>query len=455
VTVVRLKDMDNNIMVVDGSSVSRELIARRLEDALPGTRVTACSTAAEALRQLEGTRFSLITTALMLPDADGLDLCRKVRSSKLHHYTPLIVISSDADQRLMHEGFAAGVSDYFDKSRGFKAFGRFIKEFLKRYPGLYGRVLYIEDSRTVAVVTQGMLTQHGLDVVHTTTVEDALELLGEARDNPAKGFDLVITDFHLQGEMTGGDLLYVLRAGQHYSLQELPVLVITGNEDVSTQVEVFGAGANDFVIKPLVEEVVMARVRSLLLIRHQFDTMQRQAAELERMAGTDVLTGVHNRRFLIDQGQRFLNSDADAWAMIVDLDHFKRINDTYGHLIGDRVLIATGGLLNELFQDGLAARFGGEEFVVLLHGDDAPQRADEFRCRLEQLRPADVTVTVSVGLAPVAEHPDADLNSLLGIADQALYGAKAAGRNQVHLALTGGLVSPLAAWQSHHAAATG
>ena len=64
-------------------------------------------------------------------------------------------------------------------------------------------------------------------------------------------------------------------------------------------------------------------------------------------------------------------------------------------------------------------------------------------------------MTVSVGLAPVAEHPDADLNSLLGIADQALYGAKAAGRNQVHLALTGGLVSPLAAWQSHHAAATG
>ncbi len=438
--------MSANIMVVDGSSVSRELIARRLTESLPGTRVTACGTAAEAIALLEQERYSLITTSLMLPDADGLDLCRRVRQNKRHHYAPVIVISSDADQRLMLEGFKAGVSDYFDKSLGFKAFGAFIREFLHRHPALYGRILYVEDSRTAAAVTRTLLEQHGLEVVHTMTAEEALELLGDAHDKKQHGFDLVITDFHLKGEMTGGDLLYMLRARQHYSQQELPVLVITGNEDVSTQVEVFHAGANDFVIKPLIEEVVMARVRSLLLIKHQFDALEDQAADLERLASTDALTGVRNRRYLVEEGQRFLNGHDYPWVGIIDIDHFKRINDTYGHLVGDQVLIALGGALNRAFPDGLAARFGGEEFVILGHGKDMPQRAEAFRMEVEKLVPAEVSVTVSIGLASPDEHPGRDLNSMLGIADQALYGAKAAGRNQVHLTLIAGMVAPYATW---------
>jgi len=254
----------------------------------------------------------------------------------------------------------------------------------------------------------------------------------------------VITDFFLKGEMTGGDLLYVLRARQHYSQQELPVLVITGNDDVSTQVEVFRAGANDFVNKPLVEEVLMARVRSLLLIKHQFDAIRRQAADMERLATTDALTGVRNRRYLVDEGQGFLSRTPQGWAMIVDLDHFKRINDGFGHLIGDKVLMAMGDTLNRLFPDGLCARFGGEEFVVLLHGDGVPARAEALRAEVEKLKPAGVDVTLSLGLAPVAEHPGKDLNALLGIADQALYKAKAEGRNRVCLTHGDGSISPVA-----------
>lgn len=434
--------MDSGIMVVDGSALSREVIMRRVAETLPQTRVVGCGSAAEALGCMEVERFSLITSALLLPDMDGLDFCRRVRASKRHHYCPVIVISSDAEQRLRREGYAAGITDYFDKSLGFKAFGQFIKNFLERHAPLYGRVLYVEDSRTAAALTRQMLEQHGLQVVHTLSAEEALERLEAAGSDPAQAFDMVITDFHLEGAMTGGDLLYVLRARRHYSQQELPVLVITGNEDVQTQVEVFHAGANDFVIKPLVEEVAMARVRSLLLIKHQFDALKRQTEDMERLATTDSLTGTRNRRYLVEEGQRFLGAGEEAWVMIVDLDHFKRINDTQGHLVGDQVLMAMGALLNRLFPDGLVARFGGEEFVVLLHGGDVPARAERLRQEVTKMRPAGVETTISIGLAAATEHPGHLLNALLGLADQALYGAKAAGRNSVRLALCGGVIIP-------------
>jgi two-component system cell cycle response regulator len=423
--------MGNNILLVDGSSATREVLTRRLQQAMPESHITSCARAAEALERMEQQRYSLITTALLLPDMDGLDLCRRIRRGKRHRYAPVIVVSSEADQRLLHEGFNAGVTNYFDKALGFMAFGRFIKSFLEHNPDLCGRILYIEDSKTAAIATRQMIEEHGMEVVHVTSVEEALSLLNETRSNPQKSFDLVITDFHLKGKMTGGDLLYFVRVRLHYSQQELPVLVTTGNEETQTQVEVFHAGGNDFVIKPLVEEIVMARVRSLLLVKYQYDALRLQAADMEKIATTDALTGTRNRRYLVDEGQRFLASIPNGWVMIIDLDHFKSINDTQGHLMGDKVLMAMGELLNRSFDDGLPARFGGEEFVAIAHGADMPMRAEALRKAVEQLNPAGISVTVSIGLVSVASYPRENLNKLLSRADKALYTAKAAGRNRI------------------------
>ncbi|MCG8079454.1 MAG: GGDEF domain-containing protein, partial [Candidatus Thiodiazotropha taylori] len=132
-------------------------------------------------------------------------------------------------------------------------------------------------------------------------------------------------------------------------------------------------------------------------------------------------------------GETFLNQQNDGWVIIIDLDHFKRINDTQGHLVGDQVLIAMGRLLNQLFQDGLPVRFGGEEFVVLAHGDSMPGRCEAMRKAVEALKPGGVEVTVSIGLVAVEDHAEQDLNSLLGLADKALYAAKEAGRNRLFI----------------------
>ncbi len=430
----------NRILVVDGSEVARTLIARILNEEIPDTETVACGSVAEADRLLDESGFDLITTALMLPDADGLELCRRIRASQRHHYTPTVVVSGDADSRLLREGFAAGVTDYFDKSLGYRAFADFIKAFLQRNSGLVGRILYVEDSRTAAMRLIRLMEGHGLQVVHTTHAEQALELLRNA--GPATGgdqdpFDVVVTDFYLQGHLTGGDLLHAIRARYHYSRQEMPVLVLTGSEADDRQAEVFHAGANDFVTKPVVEEVLMARIRSLLLIRQQFAALKRQSDHLRRLATTDSLTRVCNRRYLLDHGERFLASrdHQPVAALLMDIDHFKKINDIHGHITGDRVLEALGALLRErLPEDALAVRFGGEEFALLvprcsLH--DARRCAEDLRLEVEALQPAGVPVTVSIGVATNQIGSGMRLTELIGEADRALYAAKAQGRNRV------------------------
>ena len=439
------------MLVVDGSTVSRQILSRILQDEISQVEVESCKTGKEAIKKLQEKPFDLITTALMLPDMDGLALCRNIRSAHTQQYTPVIVVSGDADERLLQEGFNAGVTDYFDKSSGYKAFGDFIKSFTQRNSRLVGHVLFIEDSKTAAAVICKILEKHGLKVTHTDSAELAMDLLrkqhtGEHDEEP---FDLVITDFYLKGELTGGDLLYAIRTRFHYSQQELPVLVITGNDDQKTQVEVFHAGGNDFVTKPILEEVIMARIRLLLLIRHQFEALKQQAENMRRIATTDSLTGVRSKRYLVDNGEEYIQNTANqtVWAMLIDIDFFKKINDTLGHITGDHVLAELGAKLNLSFPNDMVVRFGGEEFSVLMKNQtpaEAMKAAEALRRDIEKLKPADVDLTISIGLASMQEFPDANLTQILVLADKALYHSKETGRNRVSYNLVDGIkLSPL------------
>lgn len=428
------------ILVVDGSEVARTIVTRVVEEEMPHARITHCGTGREALACMQSEHFDLITTALMLPDMDGLDLSRGVRGDQVHRYTPVIVVSGDADERLLREGFAAGVTDYFDKALGYRAFAEFIKDFTRRNSGLVGRILYVEDSPTAAAQTTRLMERHGLQVQHTASAEEALDLLLECTRGEAApcAVDIVVTDFYLKGRLTGGDLLHAIRAKLRLSQQEMPVLVITSVEPGDArQAEVFHAGANDFVSKPIVEEILLARIRSLLLIKQQFNALRGQTEQMRLLATTDSLTGVRNKRYLLDHGEQFIadRRNQPVSAMLIDIDHFKKINDNYGHITGDRILEALGGLLgSSLREDTLVVRFGGEEFAVLLPRctlQDAQNRAESLRVQVESLRPAGHRITVSIGLAATEPQADLDLTQLLTQADRALYAAKAHGRNLV------------------------
>ena len=428
------------IMVVDRSEVAQSIIAHILQKEMQNVYIVTCGSAEEALEYIHREKFDLITTALLLPGLDGLDLCHEIRQSSQQQSTPVVIVSSDADKRLLREGFSAGVSDYFNKSLGYRALVEFIKEITQRQAGLVGRVLYVEDSLTTARVTYKLMQNHGFKVTHVTSAEQALNILKQDSGNHdnTKEYDVVFTDFFLKGEMSGGDLLHAIRTQLHCSRQELPVLVITVKNNESCQADIFHSGANDFIVKPTSDEVLISRLKSLLLIKQQYNVLKRYSRDMYQLATTDALTGVRNKEFLFHDGPEFIKKYKNTCLMMVDIDKLEYINSNYGHITGDHVLHMIGHYLNEYFIDKetVIARFGGKKFTILLSDCDAEHAesiADSLREKIMVLRPDDMEVTVSIGLAMIGERK-VSLNRLIMSADDALENAKQQGINRVFTA---------------------
>ncbi|WP_426270804.1 response regulator [Dyella kyungheensis] len=248
------------VLVVDGSKVVRQLIARVLKAELPDSDVVGAGSGAEAKELLDGAAFDFITISLRLPDMDGLELARHVRESAAQAYVPIVVVSGDVDDRLHNRTLGEHVTDYFDKSLGFQALAEFIRGYVKPSDSAEGEVLYVEDSRVVALATRRILEKHGLTVYHVVSVEDALVLLDKAKDEGKVGADIVLTDVSLKGELTGGDLLERIRREYLYGKGRLPVLVMTGDENPANQAALLRAGANDLVEKPIEEKLLMTKL---------------------------------------------------------------------------------------------------------------------------------------------------------------------------------------------------
>ena len=257
------------VLVVDGSRVVRQLIGRLVKAELPGVEVVGCDSGAEAQQLLGDGVFDFITIALRLPDMDGLELARFVRESAPQVYVPIVVVSGDVEDRLHRRALGEHVTDYFDKSLGFKALAEFIRGYVSPESAAEGVVLYVEDSRVVALATRRMLEKIGLTVRHVVSVEDALALLETSRAQGEVGADVVLTDVSLKGELTGGDLLEHIRGEYGYGKGTLPVLVMTGDENPANQAALIKAGANDLVEKPVEERLLVTKLLfQLRVARH-------------------------------------------------------------------------------------------------------------------------------------------------------------------------------------------
>ncbi len=248
------------VLVVDGSKVVRRLIEQVLHAELSGVSVIGCGSGAEAYAALELAPVDFVTTALRLPDMDGLELARSVRLHAPQAYVPIVVVSGDVNERLQARALGEDVTDYFDKSLGFGALAEFIRGYVQPQGQASGEVLYVEDSRVVALATRRMLEKYGLTVQHVVSVEDALVLLDAAKAAGGVGADVVLTDVNLKGELTGGDLLARIRNDYGYGKGRLPVLVMTGDDNPRNQAVLLRAGANDLVQKPIEERLLVTKL---------------------------------------------------------------------------------------------------------------------------------------------------------------------------------------------------
>lgn len=247
------------VMVVDGSKLVRKLIGDVLTREVADVEVVACGSIAEARTALALGPVNLVTTSLALADGDGIALARAVREASGQAYVPVIVVSGDAQAHLESRRFTEDVTDYFDKALGHTALAAFIRGYVQPQPIPGARVLYVEDSRVVALATKRMLERHDITVRHFVGVEEALEYLETHRGQDDPGADLVLTDVYLKGALSGHDLLERVRTDFGYGKRRLPVLVMTGDSNPVNQSELLRAGANDLVLKPTEERLLITK----------------------------------------------------------------------------------------------------------------------------------------------------------------------------------------------------
>ncbi|TQD48858.1 response regulator [Marilutibacter aestuarii] len=246
-------------MVVDGSKLVRKLIGDTLRRSVERVEVVSCGSIAEARDALAEAPVNLVTTALVLPDGDGVALARSVRDAAGQAYVPVIVVSGSAQSHLESRQFTEDVTDYFDKALGHEALAAFILGYVQPEAIPDARVLYVEDSKVVALATKRMLERHGVKVMHFIGVEEALEYLEAQRGDEDPGADLVLTDVYLKGELSGMDLLQRLREDFRYGKRRLPVLVMTGDDNKDNQSKLLRQGANDLVLKPIEERLLITK----------------------------------------------------------------------------------------------------------------------------------------------------------------------------------------------------
>lgn len=293
------------------------------------------------------------------------------------------------------------------------------------------KVFIVDDDVAVCRLFSQMLTRFGYETVAETDGRKAMQRLH------SEAFDIVLLDLR----MPDVDSIALLRQIKH-DFEDLPVIIVTGHGSIENAIESVRAGAIDFVTKPVEMSVLDIRIKKALEHMHN-----------RRLATTDGLTGLYNYRTFserlaqeVDRASRY---HRPLSLIMLDIDHFKLFNDTYGHPQGDNALINLARVLQRLSRaSDVVARYGGEEFVLILPETDranAIALGHRLRAYIEQQRFSDdgspaSNLTVSIGIATY--NPTHTKETLLEAADMALYRAKRAGRNRVAVGQCGTIEPP-------------
>jgi two-component system cell cycle response regulator len=292
-------------------------------------------------------------------------------------------------------------------------------------------VLIADDSIVVRAVVRGSLEDEGYRVIEAV---DGLAALEYCRLDPP---DVLLLDVEMP-QIDGYQVLSALKSD--VDLRDIPVVFLTSRSHTADVVAGLRGGAHDYLKKPFENIELIARVGSAVHVKKLQDQLRQRNADLDRMSRTDALTGLYNRRHLDEELLR-QNSNASRHqdplcVVLLDIDRFKRVNDSYGHSAGDLVLRAFADRLRaELRAGDIAGRWGGEEFLIIMPRTDADggfEVADRLRRAIaaKPIAAGDVDIDVTVSGGCVSCTGDS-AEALLQLADSCLYRAKASGRNKI------------------------
>lgn len=441
------------VLVVDDEAAVRESVAEVLR--LGGYEISLAAGGEEALALVEAGHPDAILLDLLMPGMDGYEVCRVLKEDLRTREIPVIILTGFQDARSRDMAMGSGAEEFLTKpfsraellarvgavlrtqrlARCLAEIRRGSAEAPRRPEMPGGSLLLVEDEREFSEGVRELFAGSGVEV-------RAARSLGAGRAALAERVpDVLLLDLRLP-DGDGLDLVREVRADAR--LSGASVLILTAVGEVASKVRGLEMGADDYLVKPVSAVELRARVRNQLQAKRGRDEVLARFSEASSRAILDGLTGLYNRGHLDEALPKFVDGARrhrqDLCAILADVDHFKRVNDEWGHGAGDAVLRHLGALFQrEVRAMDWAARYGGEEFAVVLPMTGIATAllvAERLRSRVEGTevalpgREEPLRITVSLGVAGLGEGA-AGAEELLLRADKALYLAKRMGRNQV------------------------
>lgn len=411
------------ILIIEDSRFFIQLVTKAVGEVVQAETVVATSLA-ETRKAIEEAEipFDLALTDIMLPDDDEGEAVSLV----LDHSIPCIVFTAVFSESLRKRLLARNVIDYVVKNS--PAGLDYLMNLVSRlHRNRLTQVMVVDDSETARTYISDLLKSYQFKVIEAENGNDAVQKLKET-----PGIRMVISDYHMP-DMDGIEMLRRMRIS--HDQDRLCIIGLSSGGGSALSAQFIKMGANDFINMPFLREEFFCRVMQNIRMLDMVES-------LTDMATKDSLTGIHNRRFFFEAGDTLLASakrdQVTLTTAMLDIDYFKKINDTFGHETGDAVLKEVAAVIRrKCRQTDLVARIGGEEFSILsVNMDDAAARRffEDLRGTIESTRirfkDENFHVTVSIGVCQGAKDT---LGDMVKVADDLLYAAKNAGRNRVEI----------------------
>ena len=451
--------MTARVLVVDDIHANVKLLEARLQAEY--FEVLTAHSGEQALDILSREHIDVVLLDVMMPGMDGFEACRRIKSNHATHHIPVVMVTALDQPSDKVLGLESGADDFLTKPVDDIALVTRVKN-LARLKMLNdemimrastGKEMGIPDDGSFARALAARSGRVLLVDDHPRSAARLLEVLAKANDAFAErdaqaalmklaehNFDLLVVSLSLQ-KADGLRLCSQVRSLER--TRHLPIIILVEPGDEARLLRGLDMGVNDYLMRPIDRHELLARVKTQIKRKRHSDFLRHRLAESVELAITDPLTNLHNRRYMEGHLKTLvaeaIRTGRSLSMLVADIDHFKHVNDTYGHDVGDLVLKEFSVRLKRNTRGiDLACRLGGEEFVIIMPDTDVARAyqvgermracvaADEFAIGNGQ----NIRVTASVGIGTL-ERPDDTPETMFKRADNALYTAKRRGRNRV------------------------